>query len=57
MQKILYRFAYPSIRSACSGKVDHGVNLIVAKFENRLTDFDVELVVLNLEKKKLHPYN
>ena len=58
---VLYRFAYPSTlnklevtfgihSSACCGIVNHGVNLISAKFENRLTEFDVELVLRNLEK-------
>ena len=58
---VLYRFAFPSTLnklevifgihySVCSHIVKQGVNLLAAKFENRLIDFDFELVVQRLEE-------
>ena len=57
---VLYRFAFPSTmnklevtfgihHTACSCIVQHGVELISAKFDNRLTEFDLELVIQRLE--------
>jgi hypothetical protein len=59
LMMVLYRFAFPSTLnklqvtfgihySVCSLIVNHGVNLICAKFENRLTDFDMVLVLKRL---------
>ena len=61
LMMVLYRFAFPSTLnklqvtfgihySVCSLIVNHGVNLICAKFENRLTDFDIVLVLERLEE-------
>ena len=61
LMMVLYRFAFPSTLnklqvtfgihySVCSLIVNHCVNLICAKFENRLTDFDSVLVLERLEE-------
>ena len=60
---VLNRFAFPSTLnklvvvfgihySAYSGIVSQGINLLAAKFENRLMDFDVELVLQRMEQYK-----
>ena len=60
---VLYRFAFPSTmnkfevtfgvhHTACSHIVTRGVELLSAKFENRLTDFDLVLVLQRLEMYK-----
>ena len=56
---VLYRFAFPSTmnklevtfgihHTACSHIVQNGVQLLSSKFENRLTDLDLVLIIQKL---------
>ena len=60
LMMVMYRFAHPTTmiklevafgihESACSNIVSHGVQLLNAKFGNRLKELDVTLVLLRLE--------